>query len=145
MLFKASDTPDDELISYSQPTDNQQLNSVASIIPFMAIEEDLEEYYNYSGKSYFAYESEEEDNIETNDNATSLEILECKFEYSSEYTLNSLEQALKCTRILYKTSKFQQCNSKLFLPFKSPLLKAKKSSSEDQQQSLQLSNKSQKN
>ncbi|CAG8849240.1 43445_t:CDS:2, partial [Gigaspora margarita] len=45
----------------------------------------------------------------------------------------------KRTRISYKTSKFQQRNSKLFSPFKSPLLKTKKSSSGDQQQSLQLS------
>ena len=77
MLLKASDTPEDELMvfsghrsresirSYSKPTDNQQLNSVASLIPFAAIEEDLEEYYNYPGTSYFTYESEEEDNIET--------------------------------------------------------------------------------
>ena len=77
MLLKASDTPEDELMvfsghrshegirSYSKPTDNQQLNSVASLIPFAAIKEDLEEYYNYPGTSYFTYESEEKDNIET--------------------------------------------------------------------------------
>ncbi|CAG8796437.1 43902_t:CDS:2, partial [Gigaspora margarita] len=138
--------------SYSKPTDNQQLNFVALLIPFAAIEKDLEKYYNYPGTSYFTYESEDEDNIETNDNATSPEILECEFEYSLEHdsesgieissgkdTLNSLEQAPKCTRISYKTSKFQQHNSKLFSSFKSPLLKTKKSSSRDQQQSLQLS------
>ncbi|CAG8854150.1 20872_t:CDS:2, partial [Gigaspora margarita] len=78
MLFKASDTPEDELMafsghrsregirSYSRPTDDQRLNSVASLIPFATVEEDLEEYYNFFGQSYITYESEE-DNAETDD------------------------------------------------------------------------------
>ncbi|CAG8815199.1 14762_t:CDS:2, partial [Gigaspora rosea] len=55
MLLKASDIPEDELIFF-QVIDHARAS---------AIEEDLEEYYNYPRKSYFTYESEEEYNIET--------------------------------------------------------------------------------
>ncbi|CAG8478689.1 6514_t:CDS:2 [Cetraspora pellucida] len=68
----ASDTSEDELMtfsgyrsyegirSYSKPTDDQQLNSVASLILFAKIEEDLEEFYNYSGEFYIIYKLEED-------------------------------------------------------------------------------------
>ncbi|CAG8473865.1 13408_t:CDS:2 [Cetraspora pellucida] len=48
----------------SKPTDNQWLNSVASLIPFATIEKDLKKYYNYSEKSYITFELEE-DNSDT--------------------------------------------------------------------------------
>ncbi|CAG8511222.1 2261_t:CDS:2 [Cetraspora pellucida] len=48
----------------SKSADDQQLNSLASLILFATIKKDLEEYYNYSGKSYIIYKSEE-DNSDT--------------------------------------------------------------------------------
>ncbi|CAG8692621.1 26124_t:CDS:2, partial [Racocetra persica] len=83
-------------------------------------------------ESYFTYESEEEKNIKTGDNTTSSEILKCEFESYSEHetsiattmgsesrieissnndTLNSLEQAPKCThqqQSLQQSSKLQK-------------------------------------
>ncbi|CAG8793891.1 5936_t:CDS:2 [Gigaspora margarita] len=59
MILKASDVPEDEIMcfsshrscegirSYSKPTNDQQLSSTATLIPYAAIDEDLEEFYSY--------------------------------------------------------------------------------------------------
>ncbi|CAG8641121.1 13259_t:CDS:2, partial [Racocetra persica] len=107
-----------------KPTDDQWLNSVASLIPFATIEEDLEEYYNYPGESYFTYESEE-DNSDTE---------------MTIFNANSNSRILErgTTYLLFSESEIEsQSRSTVFTPFKPPFKKAKISSSKHQQSNLQ--------
>ncbi|CAG8807954.1 1408_t:CDS:2, partial [Cetraspora pellucida] len=162
-----SDTSEDELMafsnhrscegimSYIKPTYDQQLNSIASLIPFATIEEDLEEYYNYLGESYITYESEE-DNSDTEMTISNSDsrILECEISEtfimaSSESEIevtatsnnsiinNSLQHKLPKTRKIIKQSKSRLT---VFTPFKPPIKKAKISNSKSNLQQKQFYN-----
>ncbi|CAG8839195.1 7461_t:CDS:2, partial [Gigaspora margarita] len=90
------------------------------LIPFVAVEEDLEEYYNYSGESYITYESEED----------SVEAAEISV---TSTTATGSESDMEVT-IVHSQSK-----SKLFAPFKPPFKNAKISYSKCQRSNSQES------
>ncbi|CAG8807223.1 5601_t:CDS:2, partial [Racocetra fulgida] len=97
--------------SYSKPTDDQWLNSVASLIPFATIEEDLEEYYNYLGESYIIYKSEE-DNLNTEITATSNNsIINDVSQHKLLKTRKTIKQSQsRSTKAKISSSKYQQSN-----------------------------------
>ncbi|CAG8831855.1 35976_t:CDS:1, partial [Racocetra persica] len=73
IILKASDIPENEIMcfsghkshegvkTYSKPTDNQQLRSMATLILYTTIGKNLEEFYSYLGNLY-THKSDSEDN-----------------------------------------------------------------------------------